>query len=95
MTATSLHDWIQLALSAVTLTAIIMAGIKVIHIAQKGVESHEQRIQTLEKDRAWVERVTEEITKITTRVEAMQDEMRRMRDRLDRFLDGPTEGRCK
>ena len=82
-----LRDWIQLALSVASLTAIIIGALKVIHIAQRGVESHERRITNLEKDHAWVDGMTLEMGKLTTRVDEMKEEVQRMRDRLDKFLD--------
>ena len=87
MNPTDIRDWIQVVLSSCTFLAVIVAGIKVINIAQKGIESHERRIIDLEQKQMLYEAIGTHVTALSAKMEVILQEMERMRNRLDRFLD--------
>jgi uncharacterized coiled-coil protein SlyX len=87
MLAVNIRDWIQVVLSSLTFLAIIIAGIKVIGIAQKGIESHERRILDLEEKQMVNDKLSVTVTTISSTLSIMATEIERMRNRLDRFLD--------
>jgi uncharacterized coiled-coil protein SlyX len=87
MLPAEIKDWIQVILSSLTFLAVAIAGIKVIGIAQKGIESHEKRILDLEQKQIVNDKLVITVTSISSTLQVMTMEIERMRNRLDRFLD--------
>ena len=87
MVPSELRDWIQIAISFVTFLAVLIAGFKVVTIAQEGVQSHERRITDLEQKQNMVETFVTQVVAMGPKIEMLLQEMERMRNRLDRYLD--------
>jgi hypothetical protein len=80
-------DIIQILLSCATLIAIIWGAIKVINVAEKKVDELDRRVTELEIKQSALLANTVEVAKLSGKVEAMTDEIMRVRNRLDKFLD--------
>jgi len=85
--AADIKEYVQLALSGLTLVGVLFGAFRVVNIAQKGVDAHENRIQTLEAKMGAIETLTVQVTALTASFAEVTKEMERMRNRLDRFLD--------
>ena len=85
-------QWLQLILTAITLLTMIFGVFKVVATAQRGVESHEKRITTLEARQearsTQLESINVGLCGLASKFELLEQEMRRVRDRVDRYLDG-------
>lgn len=83
--------WVQLFIGAATLVTLAWGVLKVVTIAEKGVDDHRARLTTLEMQVANLNlRLIDFVdvsAKLSTRLGDTTDEIKRVRDRLDRFLD--------
>lgn len=79
--------FLQIAVSSCTLVALIVAAVKVVRIAEKGVESHEGRISNVEEQVAKLALNMLQLAHVGVKLDDMKAEIERMRNRLDRFLD--------
>ena len=88
----SVMQWFQLILTTITLLTMIFGVFKVVATAQKGVDSHEKRITTLEARQetrsTQLESINVGLCSLASKFELLEQEMRRVRDRVDRYLDG-------
>ena len=80
-------DWIQLILLMITLLSILTAAAKVITMAQFAIKLQDTRITNLENLNIENTQMKEELATINGKVDVMTQEIERMRNRLDRFLD--------
>lgn len=84
--------FLQIAVSSCTLVALIVAAVKVVRIAEKGVESHEGRISNVEEQVAKLSLNMLQLAHVGVKLDDMKAEIERMRNRLDRFLDSQKAG---
>ena len=84
---TEAREWFQVLVPLVNFLAIVIAGYKVVSIAQRGVEGHESRIRDLESQAQAVTALASQLTALAAKFEEVSKEVERMRNRLDRFLD--------
>ena len=80
-------DWIQLILLMITLLSILTAAAKVITMAQFAIKLQDTRITNLENLNIENTQMKEELATINGKVDVMTQEIERMRNRLDRYLD--------
>ena len=83
-------DWIQLVLLIITFLSILVAAAKVITMAQFAIKLQDTRITNLENLNIENTQMKEELATINGKVDVMTQEIERMRNRLDRFLDTTT-----
>jgi uncharacterized coiled-coil protein SlyX len=83
---------VQFVLSVITLATMIFGVFKVVTAAQKGVDAHEKRIATLEgrmdARSVQLEALSTSVFGMSAKFDLLNEEMRRVRDRMDHYLDG-------
>ena len=90
---TGFYQWLQIAISSATLLAMVLGALKVVHVAEKGVDGHEKRIVNLETQSAAQNMSSSKLGSMETKVDDMCKEIERMRNRLDQFLDSQARQR--
>lgn len=87
-------DWLSNAIGLTTLLTILFAVIKVVNTAQRGVNSHEDRLVAVEEQVAKLSLNMVQVAAVSVKIDDMKGEIERMRNRLDRFLDVQSESRA-
>jgi septal ring factor EnvC (AmiA/AmiB activator) len=85
-------QWMQVILEAITLLTVVFGVFKVVTTAQKGVDSHEKRITLLEAKidtrSTQMDSINLGLCGLASKFDLLEQEMKRVRDRVDRYLDG-------
>lgn len=83
---------VQFVLSVITLATMIFGVFKVVTAAQKGVDALDKRIATLEgrmdARSVQLEALSTSVFGMSAKFDLLNEEMRRVRDRVDRYVDG-------
>ena len=86
--------WFSVIIPTVNLMAIIIAGIKILNRQTREFEQREGRMVDAEKAIMQLhcglrdlQKESNQLSSLSVRVEELCSEMKRMRDRLDRWLD--------
>lgn len=85
--SSTLKDWVMIVLQLVTLVSIVYSAIKVVNRNVMEWSQREQRLSLLESQIIELRRVEKELTSVDAKLLDISQEMTRVRDRLDRFLD--------
>jgi hypothetical protein len=89
--------YIQLVIGVATLFTLAWGVLKVVKIAEKGVDDHRYRLNTLESQVANMNLKVIDFVHISAEISARlndsTEEIRRVRDRLDKFLDSQARHR--
>ena len=80
-------DWLQLALSCLTLLTVIFSAIKIINKNEREWILRDAKLNELESDVKELKGEVSQMLAVETSLSDISKEVVRMRDRLDRFLD--------
>ena len=90
----ALRLWLAVVIPALNLLAILLAGIKILNRQTREFDQRESRMLEAEKaitqlqiSMRELQKETSTIVALSVRVEELCSEMKRIRDRLDRWLD--------
>ena len=85
--STSVLQWLQAVLSAMSLVAIIYGVFKVVNRNNEEWRERERRLVSVETEITEMRKEGKEIIAIGAQLQRLEEEMKRVRDRLDQFLD--------
>ena len=84
---TIIQIWLAIALQIITLLTIVVSIIKVINRVEREWNQREDRLIAAEKAIKILESDTRIVTSVDVKLSDMKDEVLRMRNRLDTFID--------
>ena len=88
---TIIQIWLSIVLQVLTLSTIVISIIKIINRVEREWNQREDRLITAERAIRVLESDSRVITSVDVKLADMKDEMARLRNRLDTFLDYQTK----
>jgi len=88
---TSIQIWLGIVLQVLTLTTILISIVKVINRVEREWIQREDRLIAAERAIKMLETDARTITSVDVKLADMKDEISRLRNRLDTFLDYQTK----
>lgn len=88
---TIIQIWLSIVLQVLTLSTILISIIKIINRVEREWNQREDRLISTERAIRVLEADARTIASIDTKLADMKDEMARLRNRLDTFLDYQTK----
>ena len=84
---TTIQVWLAIVLQVITLATIIISIIKVMNRVEREWNQREERLITAERAIKALESDARTITSVDVKLGDMKEEIGRLRNRLDNFLD--------
>ena len=80
-------QWIQIALSGTSLLLILYGVFKIVNRNNEEWKERERRLVAIEEELAEIRKESKDIATIGSQICRLEEEMVRVRDRLDKFID--------